>query len=96
MTNRDTRTLVDRYRANPPKHHPCNPIPSYDSPVEPGVWNVRSDHECDALRLTSPRGYCSSVSLDQRQTPGSRDVLAYQIQVTLRVLSELAAEELAA
>lgn len=98
MINRDARAMIDRYRANPPRHRPGNTIPCYDSPVEPGVWNVRADHECDALRITSPGGESSMVALflDERQTPRSRDFLAYQIQTTLRVLSQPATEELAA
>ena len=98
MMNRNAQALVNRYRANPPKHRPGDPIPAHDTPVEPGVWNVRSDHECDALLFTSPGGESSMVGLllDERQTPGNRDVLAYQIQTTLRVLSQLATEELAA
>lgn len=94
MTDRNAVLLVDRYRANPRKHQPGDLIPSYDSPVEPGAWNVRADHECDALRLTSPGGYSIRVALDQRQTPGSRDVLAHCLQMSLRALSELATEEL--
>lgn len=79
---------VDRYRRNPSRHRPGDTIPSYDSPVEPGVWNVRADHERDALRLTSPDGKSNMVALDQFQTPGSRDILAYHLQMSLRRLSK--------
>jgi hypothetical protein len=96
--NRNAATLINRYRANPPKHYPGIIIPAHDTPVEPGLWNVRSDHECDALRLTSPEGAGTSVALflDPPQTPGVRDILAYHLQMSLRGLSQLATEELAA
>lgn len=81
---------VDRYRRNPPRHEPGCKIPCFDSPVDPGLWNVRSDHECDALRLTSPDGKSNMVALllDQPQTPGNRDNLAYCLQMSLRRLSK--------
>lgn len=87
---RDARSMIDRYRANPPRHEPGCKIPCFDSPVDPGLWNVRSDHGCDALRLTSPDGKSSTVGLflDERQTPGSRDILAYHLQMSLRGLSK--------
>jgi hypothetical protein len=87
---RSAISLIDRYRRNPSRHRPGNTIPSYDTPVDPGLWNVRSDHECDALRLTSPDGKSNMVALllDQPQTPGNRDNLAYCLQMSLRRLSK--------
>jgi hypothetical protein len=96
--NRNAAARINGYRANPPKHYPGIIIPAHDTPVEPGLWNVRADHECDALLLTSPEGNSNKValSLNPLQTPGVRDNLAYHLQMSLRGLSQLATEELAA